>query len=151
MSQETSSLRIAAKQMAPPRSRVLPVHDASKNSCNQLAAKTERFLGKRRVQQKSLWQKIQFPCTRKEQCMETPGQYFFPNINHVISNSMQFSLLKHDLNTRCGRKLVTMIFYLPRFIFFFFANVNVISIKILGQLHIDGDVAPTFVSSTGSL
>ena len=44
-----------------------------------------------------------------------------------------------------------LIFYLPKFIFFFKHQCYPLQNSSLGQLHTDGDVVPTFGSSAGSL
>ena len=48
--------------------------------------------------------------------------------------------------TRCARRVMTLIFYLPMFLFFK-PQCYPLQNSSLGQLHTDGDVAPTFAKS----
>ena len=53
--------------------------------------------------------------------------------------------------TRCGRKLMKLMFYLPKFFYFFKHRCYPLQNSSLGQLHTNGDIVLTFGSSSGSL
>ena len=61
------------------------------------------------------------------------------------------TLLKIYGNTKCGRKVMRLIFYLPKFLFIFKHQCYPLQNSSLGQVRTDRNFVPTLGSSAGSL